>query len=420
MNFTPQTGFVMFRIVIPTLIFLIQIFLYTKARRWLLETYPEKKILRYLVTGIFLCYNAALAYVAIQRPRLLDTPDWFIYFGAYPFYVWHGATLFVGLILLISWVIKLPFRTILGVSRLIPPARTKLAQWESKESFQQFNNSRRMFLRRGVYGLTAVSFSGTAYGVFLEKHSHEVNDVEFPIRNLHPALDGFTISLISDIHSSVFMTKKDMDRYVDLVNEMGSDMVVVPGDFVNGNLEEVYPFAEAFSNLRARYGAFGVMGNHDYYNSNPVLVAKEVDACGVKLLRNDRTVIEKGGGTFYLLGIDDVGRPQQAEAAMDVSIGQGTLDIPRILLCHRPYFLPQASARNIDLVLSGHTHGGQIVLAQFGDVVIAPASLASRYVWGKYNYGNTQMYISRGIGTVGLPIRINCPPEITKIRLRTA
>lgn len=420
MNFTPQTGFVMFRIVIPALIFLIQIFLYTKIRRWLLDKYPGNKTLLYLVTGIFLWYNTAFAYVAIQRPRLLDTPDWFIYYGAYPFYIWHGATLFVGLILLIIWILKLPFRTILGISRLIPTARTKLAHWEANESFQQFNRSRRTFLRRGVYGLTAVSFSGTAYGLFLEKHSYELNDVEFPIRNLHPSLDGFSISLISDIHSSVFMTKKDMDRYVDLVNEIGSDMIVVPGDFVNSNLEEVYPFAEAFGNLRSPYGVFGVMGNHDYYNSNPALVAKEVDACGVKLLRNDRIVVERAGGTFQLLGIDDVSRPQQAEAAMDASIGQGTMNIPRILLCHRPYFLPQAAARNIDLVLSGHTHGGQIVLAQFGDVVIAPASLASRYVWGRYNYGRSQMYVSRGVGTVGLPIRINCPPEITKIRLRTA
>jgi uncharacterized protein len=99
-------------------------------------------------------------------------------------------------------------------------------------------------------------------------------------------------------------------------------------------------------------------------------------------------------------------------------MGHTPLAIPRILLCHRPYYLKTASEKNIDLVLSGHTHGGQVVFGRFGDVVIAPSRLASRYVAGKYRMGNTHMYVSRGIGTVGLPIRINCPPEITMITLR--
>jgi hypothetical protein len=102
---------------------------------------------------------------------------------------------------------------------------------------------------------------------------------------------------------------------------------------------------------------------------------------------------------------------------MDTAVGYAPLDIPRVLLCHRPYFLQQAARRKIDLVLSGHTHGGQLVFGRWGETVIAPASLASRYVWGKYRIGNTHMYVSRGIGTVGIPIRINCPPEVTKITL---
>jgi uncharacterized protein len=198
---------------------------------------------------------------------------------------------------------------------------------------------------------------------------------------------------------------------------LNADLIVVPGDFVTSNFGEVFPFAEAFNILRAPYGVYGVLGNHDFY-SGADAVAKEVDNCGIRLLRNDKLVIEKDGGKFYLIGVDDVGVNNRAPIKLDEAIGSAPLDIPRILLCHRPYYLNAARDKNIDLVLSGHTHGGQVVLGRFGDMVIAPSRLASKYVWGKYREGNTHMYVSRGIGTVGLPIRINCPPEITKITLR--
>jgi hypothetical protein len=272
-----------------------------------------------------------------------------------------------------------------------------------------------------MYGLTATSFAGTSYGLFYSRLAHETTSAEFPIRNLHPQLHGLSIALVSDIHSSVFMTKDDMDEYVRRVNDLRADLIVVTGDFVNGLTEEVYPFAESFSNLKASLGVYGVMGNHDFYAPDPDTVAREVDGCGVKLLRNDKVVIHKGDATFYLIGIDDVGNPERATHKMNIATGPTTLlDIPRILLCHRPYFIEQAAEKRIDLVLSGHTHGGQIVLGRFGNLMLTPAALASPYVWGKYRVADTHMYVSRGIGTVGIPVRINCPPEITKIVLTKA
>jgi predicted MPP superfamily phosphohydrolase len=142
-----------------------------------------------------------------------------------------------------------------------------------------------------------------------------------------------------------------------------------------------------------------------------------VDACGVKLLRDDRLKISRGAGSFYLLGVDDVANPRRAAERFASVLDGASSSIPTVLMVHRPYFLQQAAEQGIDLVLSGHTHGGQVVLANFGRLVIAPASLASRYVWGTYTVGKTQMYVNRGIGTVGLPLRINCPPEITRITL---
>ena len=408
----------MFRFGIPLVLLTIQVVLYFRTIRWLRETFPARATLRSVAKGVFLLFNLALMYVAIAQPQLSGSPGWFIYGAAYPFFLWHGATFFLGLVLLVAALLKAPFTIPFWISKRIPASRRKIEAIKARPSFLQFDASRRLFLRRGMYGLTAASFAGSAYGMLVERNDCQITDADFVIPHLPRPLDGFTIALASDVHSSIYMTKQEMEEYVRLINGMKADMIVVAGDFVNGSIGEVYPFAEAFSALSAPSGVYGVMGNHDFYNSDPDLVAKEVDDCGIKLLRDDKVIIHKDGGRFYLIGVDDVGRASAAHIKLETAIGSAPLNIPRILLCHRPYYLQEAAERRIDLMLSGHTHGGQIVLGQFGNVVIAPAALASRYIWGKYRIGNTHMYVSRGIGTVGLPIRLNCPPELTKITLR--
>lgn len=408
----------MFRIVIPLVLLAIQVMLYRRVHLWLREALPQRRDLFLVATLLFGVFNAALIYTAIVRPRLVDFPEWFLYSGVYPFFFWHGATFFIGLVLLVMSVVKLPVSVLMWISRRVPVSRRRLEALRENETFRRFDATRRTFLRRSVYGLTGLSFGGTAYGMIYGKTAHEITEAEFSIPLLPSELDGLTIVLASDIHSSIFMTKEDMDGYVKAMNGVGADVAVVVGDFVNSMTDEVYPFAEAFSALSAPLGVYGVMGNHDFFAPQPELVAREIDDCGVKLLRNDLVVIEKNGGRLYLGGIDDVGRSRTALEKMDITFRQASLAIPKLLLCHRPYFLGQAAEKNIDLVLSGHTHGGQVVLGRFGETVIAPAALASPYVWGKYRVANTEMYVSRGIGTVGLPIRVNCPPEITKITLR--
>jgi len=412
-----STGFLIFRILLPTLILGLQYFLYRRTRRWIKERKPEARWPLHTATGLFLAFNIPFIIVAITRPRLADFPEWFIYTGVYPFFLWHGSMFFLGLILLATLIIKSPFLIGLWASKKIPATRSKMEKLQSNVAFQEFNASRRVFLRRGVYGLTAVSFSGGLYGLVRGRTMYDVTSAEFAIPNLPPQLANFTIGLVSDIHSSVFMTKESMDEYAAIVNSLNADMIAVTGDFVNSMTEEVYPFVEAFSTLKAPYGVYGVMGNHDFFAQDPELVAREIDGAGIKLLRDDKVIIEKDGGQFYLVGVDDMGRAPKALERIDSALGYAPLGIPRILLCHRPYFLAQAAARKMNLVLSGHTHGGQIVLGHIGESVIAPASVASPYIWGKYELNGTHMYVSRGIGTVGIPVRINCPPEITKITL---
>jgi len=410
---------IIFRLVGPLVIFGLQFLLYRRTIRWVKTSRVEHRTLVRVTTVLFLLFNSAAAYVMFVRPVMLDVPQWFLYSGVYPYFIWHGATFFIGLVVLVVSLTKLPFKALFWAARKIPVIRQKSEQLQENPSYQQFDASRRQFLRQGMYGLTAVSFAGSTYGMYLERNQTEITNAEFFLPTLDPRLDGFTIGLVSDVHSSIHMQKAKMGQYVNLLNSLQTDLIVVDGDFVNGSVEEVYPFAEAFSNLQAPHGVYGVMGNHDYYNSNPDLVAREVNNCGVQILLDDKIIVERDGAQFYLVGVDDIGRESSPEARFKTALGSAVSSIPKILLCHRPYFLPEASALGIDLVLSGHTHGGQVVFGRFGETVLAPASLVSKYVWGKYREGNSQMYVSRGIGTVGLPVRINCPPEVTRIVLRS-
>lgn len=278
-----------------------------------------------------------------------------------------------------------------------------------------YSHSRRKFLKNGLIGLSAYSALGTASNT--SEHDYDIIEQQISIPNLPNAFKGFTIGMISDIHSSVFMDKEDMLKYVHAVNELKTDLVVVTGDFVNSQTEEVYPFAEAFSELKAPFGVFGCLGNHDFFADNVEKVAQEVNDCGVKLLRNDVLQIFKEDSFFNLIGVDDIGRGVEPEVYIGKAVSSIKNEQPRILLCHKPYFMETYNNFSIDLTLSGHTHGGQIVFARIGNTVIAPATLFSKYVAGLYTQKNTQLYVNKGLGSVGLPFRINCPPEITKITL---
>jgi uncharacterized protein len=275
--------------------------------------------------------------------------------------------------------------------------------------------SRRAFLKTGAIGLASIAFIGSSYSI---AHTDDYDLIQRTIKitNLPEEFRGFTIGLLSDIHSSVFMNRKDMDEYVNAMNALKTDIIFVTGDFVNSKTEEVYPFAESFSKLNAPYGVYGVLGNHDYF-ADVDTVAREVDGCGVKLLRNDAVKITKGGAFINLVGVDDIGRGVKPVEYLSRALNGVRNEMPRILLCHKPYFMDDYSDNRFDLVLSGHTHGGQIVFAKINDTYITPASLFSRYVWGLYKKNGTQMYVNRGIGSVGLPFRVNCPPEVTKLTL---
>jgi len=340
-----------------------------------------------------------------------------MYGGVIPFYIWHVSFLISFFFWLVGLFMSLPFQAALWLGKQFNHLRDKITAAQNNKTYRTFDTKRRAFLQKGFTAVTGTVIVGTTYAGYA-KDDCEIVTKEIFLKNLPESFDGFTIGMLSDVHSSVFMTKSKMRDYALKVNALACDIIVITGDHVNSLVEEVYPFAEAFTDLKARDGVYGVLGNHDFFTPDVDLVCKEIEACGIRLLRNEGMAITKNGSQLYLLGIDDTGNSKRVESYLTAATRGCERNIPKILLCHRPYFIEQANNYGIDLTLSGHTHGGQIVIAKLGRTVYAPARIASPYIAGLYSFGNTQLYVNRGIGTVGPPIRINCPPEITRIVLR--
>ncbi len=410
----------MVRYSFPLMLLLLQVFLFYRFRRWHRSLHKLPQTAYYAVVGLFVLFNAALIGVPFLRVFSYAYSDWFLRWVIYPFLFWHSSTAVIALVLLIGTIVRLPFAAVWRALRRLPFSRERTAAIAANPRVVQFDATRRRFLRRGVYGLTAVSLGGTAYGMIVGRNECDVNEQEIRIPGLPPAFNGFAIGLVTDVHSSVYMTKADMDEYVRRLNDLGTDVIAIGGDMVNSSVDEVYPFAEAFSKLKAPMGIFGVLGNHDFYSGKVEAVARIAGEAGVRVLRDEGVILRKKGSAIHLVGIDDVGATALATKKLEKAIAGVSRKTTRVLLCHRPYFFNQAASQNVDLMLSGHTHGGQLVFGKFGKTLFTPAALASMYVAGHYQLGTAQMYVSRGIGTVAVPVRINCPPELTRIVLRPA
>jgi len=410
----------MVRYIFPLVLLIPQIYLLVRFRRWHMAVPSFPKPLYRLIVGLFVIFNAGLISTMFLQIFRMQYSEWFISWIVYPFLFWHASTFIIAFAFLVGAIIRFPFRAVWRTLRHLPPTRERTAAIAAHPGVVQFDEARRRFLRKGVYGITAASFGGTAYGMLIGRNECEVNEQIIYIPHLPSAWNGFSIGLVTDIHSSMYMLKPAMTEYVRRLNDLGTDIVVVGGDLVNSSPNEIYPLAEAFSSLKAPMGAFGVLGNHDFYSRAPETVARVATEAGIRMLRYEHVTLRRHGSSLHILGIDDCSTGPMAENLMREARHGINDDAPQILICHRPYFFDQAAKLGIDLMLSGHTHGGQLVFGRIGSTAVTPAALASNYVWGHYREKNAQMYVSRGIGTVAVPVRINCPPELTRLVLRPA
>ena len=239
--------------------------------------------------------------------------------------------------------------------------------------------------------------------------------VEIPIRNLKPALEGFTIVQLSDIHLRPY-TKPDLvKRAVEMSNELRPDLVVLTGDYVWRVQEAAFELAPILAGLNARHGVYSVLGNHDHW-LDVEITKRAFEEAGLPMLINQGVEISAGNGSFYLAGMDDgwSGQPD-----LSLALENAPADIPIVLLLHEPDLVDETSRDpRISLQLSGHTHGGQVLVA--GQPPIFTPDLGKKYSQGLFRVNDTWLYTNRGLGVISVPLRLNCPPEVTLLTLTRA
>jgi uncharacterized protein len=306
------------------------------------------------------------------------------------------------------------------------------------------NPSRRYLFRTATALAGATPFFSAVYGFAAERVNYQVRRVEIPMTNLPPALDGMTIMQISDIHLSGYMSRSEVRRAVDMANELGADLAVVTGDFITGSADPIADCIDEVSRLHAPLGVWGCNGNHEIYAKMEDTAQELFAQAGMKLLRQENTQLTFGGARFNLIGVDyqrernNNGHRTPMLADLEPLLRR---DMPNILMSHNPNTFNRAAELGVELSLAGHTHGGQIQV-EILDHRLSPARFISDYVAGLYQrpllapasqvfvqrgsvppaasptFPASQLYVNRGLGTVGAPVRLGVPPEISLLVLR--
>jgi predicted MPP superfamily phosphohydrolase len=296
-----------------------------------------------------------------------------------------------------------------------------------------FSPTRRIFFRYAAVLAGSLPFFAATYGFAAGRLRYTVQRVDVPIANLPPELDGLRIAQLSDIHIGDYMPQHEIARAVAMANDLHPDISFVTGDFVSSEDDPLDVCITELSRLRAPLGVWGCNGNHEIYAGVEGEAERLFSEKGMRLLRGASAVIEHNGGRFNLMGVDYqrdrmVSRePNDPEAMLREIEPQVRRDMPNILLSHNPNSFRRAAHLGIELSLAGHTHGGQVKF-EIVDHSVSPARLITPFVAGLYRLpipistsGQTAaLYVNRGLGTFGFPVRIGVPPEITLLTLRRA
>ncbi len=307
---------------------------------------------------------------------------------------------------------------------------------------------RRYFFRTATAAAGAAPFLTAMYGFAAERLNYQVRRIEIPIPNLPPELDGMKIVQLSDIHLSSYMSRSQVRRAVNMANDLGADLAVVTGDLVTGAGDPIADCVDEIRQLSTPLGTWGCNGNHEIYAHAEDIAAYLYAQAGMKLLRQSNAQVTFKGAKFNLIGVDyqreynGRGQRQQMLAGIEPLVQR---DMPNILLSHNPNSFNRAAELGIKLSLAAHTHGGQIQV-EILDHRLSPARFISDYIAGLYRRpmfapapneraGSVvstprkftpessvmaSIYVNRGLGTVGAPVRLGVPPEISLLVLRRA
>ena len=307
---------------------------------------------------------------------------------------------------------------------------------------QPADPGRRYFFKTATAAAGAAPFLGAMYGFAAERLNYQIHRVEIPLTNLPAALDGMTIAQLSDIHMSGYMPRSQVRRAVDMANDLGADLAVVTGDFITSAGDPLEECIEEIRRLSAPLGVYGCNGNHEIYADAEDRAQELFAQFGMKLLRHQNALISYRGAQLNLIGVDYQRERAPGGRRISTLVGVEPLvrkDAPNILLSHNPNTFNRAAELGIELSLAGHTHGGQIQV-EILDHRLSPARFITDYVAGLYmrplftpaktvasqkflhattlHGPHSAIYVNRGLGTVGAPVRLGVPPEISLLTLR--
>jgi predicted MPP superfamily phosphohydrolase len=359
--------------------------------RWLLLG-PAAKAQRWLRTTILSLTAASIAILTfgflLNFARVsVHVPIWWVSWG-------RGMILGWGML---STLLIVAF----GISQLLPAPRP------------DHSPGRRNFLRAAHVALFGGPAAALGYGVFIERLEMNVREQSIAIPGLHPDLDGLRIVQLSDIHLSAFLPERVLERAVAMANETRAQIAVITGDLISFKGDPVEACLDRLKFLRADAGVFGCLGNHEIYADTEDYTTFRGAQLGMRFLRSQTAELHFGSARLNLAGVDyqRLHAPYLRHAAKLVR--PGTLNV---LMSHNPDVFPVAADQGWDLTLAGHTHGGQIKV----EILREDLNLArffTPYVDGLYRDGSSSIFVTRGIGTIGLPARLGAPPEVALIRL---
>jgi uncharacterized protein len=281
--------------------------------------------------------------------------------------------------------------------------------------------TRRRFLGAGVCAAAGLAL----YSGEIERHWIEISRRDVTVPGLHASFDGLRVAQISDIHFDQYTEPFFLRDAIHCINSLNPDIVLLTGDFVTNSaisksiFKDAAPQCASVLNELSCRERYACLGNHDF-QVNAREVTDALTAQGIRVLNNDHLAIERGSARFWLAGVED---PVEGQPNPDAAIPSSIRNVPNepvVLLCHAPDYvdnlLAQPAGQAISLMLSGHTHGGQICLPFVGPLGLP--EMGRKYIKGWFRFGHLQLHVNRGIGTVNLPFRFNCPPEITLLTLR--
>jgi predicted MPP superfamily phosphohydrolase len=429
-----------FRFLLLSVLLLLNVFacraMWRSAEVWVRRSEVRRHLLAAMILAVLLLNLPLLIFFqrgadsllmdfspAVLRPAFYPTATWII-------------------TLLVFFAVGAPLAAVFGATRAagrLTARRKGLRAASPEPALAAVDASRRRFLTGSAGLAVPVFFGAAAYGTYHGVSNLEISPEQtIAVPQLPRALDGMTIVQLTDLHVGPYIREAELRNLVSTVNGLHPDVVVITGDMLDRHLSDLPATLRGLTGLRSTLGSFAVLGNHDIssdrYSSDGrfrggVRIAEGLDSIEIRTLRNESVYLGSGQDRMALIGLDWItanrtGRSffhydqEGTRKALQLMLEQLEPGVPKMLLAHHPDSFDDAHPLGITLTLAGHTHGGgQIVFAHVDGQPVGLASFRFKYQSGLYKENGASLYVNRGIGYLGVPIRINCPPEISRFRL---